>query len=151
MILDCSSGLRQMWFDKTYEECVYLDRRLNINGQGLQSRPSVYADSRQLPFREEAFDMVLFDPPHDVWGINSNSGRKYGAWTHTEIINLVFRTSKEISKVVKSNGQVIFKWAEGRIKLNVVLNLLEGLKPIFGHTTTVKGFTHWVCLVKVKV
>lgn len=62
MILDATAGNRTIYTYRQSENIIFVD----IEKQ-LWVKPTLYADSRQLPFKDKAFSTIIFDPPHD-WG-----------------------------------------------------------------------------------
>lgn len=139
-ILDLSAGNRAVWFDKTYAGAVYVDIRSTV-------KPSVVADSRNLPFNGP-FDLVLFDPPHKNNGAESGMTRSYGHWTAEQITSIVRDTAKEAYRVASKNALMAFKWAEHtRTLANVLALLAPWWVPLFGHGVShqQKG-TSWVML-----
>lgn len=71
-ILDACCGSRMFWFDKENEYTMYMDiRELDTNlsdGRKLEIKPDIVADFRDMPFEDETFHLVVFDPPHLVRG-----------------------------------------------------------------------------------
>lgn len=71
-ILDVTCGARTMWFDKNHPAAVYCDKRReeyhnlwkNAGNCSLQIAPDVLCDFTNLPFPDESFPLVVFDPPH---------------------------------------------------------------------------------------
>ncbi|EPM6884822.1 SAM-dependent methyltransferase, partial [Staphylococcus pseudintermedius] len=67
-ILDACCGSRMFWFDKNNRNTVFMDnRQLQTNlcdGRKLEVNPDIVADFRNMPFDDESFYMVVFDPPH---------------------------------------------------------------------------------------
>jgi hypothetical protein len=72
-VLDMCCGPRMMWFDKDDERAVFLDRRRERHAMNRPKRgtvewtetdPDILADFTALPFADETFQMVVFDPPH---------------------------------------------------------------------------------------
>jgi len=72
-------------------------------------RPTVQADMRFLPFRENIFEAVIFDPPHAKTGLGSWIWRKYGSWTLYELIRTVRSANEEFKRVLKPGGFIIMK------------------------------------------
>ncbi len=70
-MLDATCGGRMLWVDKNHPNAVYVDRRIvpkgttvaNV-GNNWEVKPDVCASFTALPFKDESFDIVLFDPPH---------------------------------------------------------------------------------------
>lgn len=72
-ILDMTCGARTMWFDKNEPHTIYCDKRketyYNVWGSDKAERklivnPDVQCDFTELPFPDNSFSLVLFDPPH---------------------------------------------------------------------------------------
>jgi ubiquinone/menaquinone biosynthesis C-methylase UbiE len=67
-ILDCCCGSRMFWFDKRNPSVLFADiRDLEselCDGSILKVKPDIVADFRKMPFKDETFKMVVFDPPH---------------------------------------------------------------------------------------
>lgn len=65
-ILDVCCGSRMFWFDKTNKDTVYMDiRELEdtlCDGRHISIKPDVLGDFRDIPFDDETFNMVVFDP-----------------------------------------------------------------------------------------
>ena len=79
LILDVTCGDRTIWFQKQEPHTIYCDKRreefegdfgtiLNKDGKKkhrhLVIDPDVQCDFTQLPFEDESFQLVVFDPPH---------------------------------------------------------------------------------------
>ena len=135
MILDATCGLKQMWFQKDAKDVVYLDRRHNkieYNGEFKGTiNPNIIADNRFLPFKNECFDMVLFDPPHFI---TNSIGLYETIFSFYKPITWVAEMSdsiKECFRVLKINGFLVFKWGEKYKTLKIVLNMFPK-EPLFG-------------------
>ena len=59
MILDVTAGNRHMWPNKNPPYTIFLDRELN-----LKVAPDIFASWQNLPFRDDSFSCIIFDPPH---------------------------------------------------------------------------------------
>lgn len=147
-ILDATAGSRMIWFDKENPDVLYMDNRqltdILCDGRVLNINPDVVADFRDMPFPDNTFYLVVFDPPHLVKaGDNSWLAKKYGVLESTwqEDIRQGFR---ECMRVLKSNGVLIFKWNEEQIKLSEVLKAID-YKPLFGNR---RSKTHWLVFMK---
>lgn len=147
-ILDACCGSRMFWFDKDNpfvefmdirdEECVLSDGQLCI------VHPNTIGDFTAMPFPDESFKMVVFDPPHLVWaGKTSNMYKLYGRLENDWHLVLA-KGFKECFRVLEDYGVLIFKWSEIDLKLKTVLRLTER-KPLFGHR---RGKTFWVAFMK---
>jgi 23S rRNA G2069 N7-methylase RlmK/C1962 C5-methylase RlmI len=71
------------WFNKENKNTVYMDNRTEdatlCDGRKLIVKPDVIADFRKMPFENESFHLVIFDPPHLLnVGDKSFLALKYG-------------------------------------------------------------------------
>jgi SAM-dependent methyltransferase len=149
-ILDVTCGPRGMWFDKKNPETLYCDIRREehlIKGYLYSVDPDLIVDFTCMPFADNSFCLVVFDPPH-IKNLTKSSWvrRKYGV-LGPEWGADIKAGFDECMRVLKPNGVLIFKWSVSRIKLSVVLTVI-GEKPIFGHTTGLKNGTIWMTFIK---
>lgn len=67
-VLDACCGSRMFWFDKANTHVVFMDnRQINetlCDGRSLIVQPDVLADFRAIPYPDNNFKIVVFDPPH---------------------------------------------------------------------------------------
>lgn len=147
-VLDVCCGSRMFWFDKHNEDTVFMDNRILhdtlCDGRRLDVEPDVVGDFRDIPFEDDTFNMVVFDPPHLLKvGESSWLAKKYGKLTENwkEDLKLGF---KECIRVLKPGGSLIFKWNEQQIKLKEILKLVD-IEPLFGNK---RADTHWVVFMK---
>ena len=67
-ILDACCGSRMFWFDKSNKNTVFMDNRTLedtlCDGRTLSVHPDVIGDFRNIPFDDNTFKLVVFDPPH---------------------------------------------------------------------------------------
>lgn len=139
-----------MWFDKKNKNTMYIDKRTEFHilcdGRTLEIKPDIECDFSDMPFDNESFHLVVFDPPHlDNLGKNSWMAKKYGVLSYSWR-NDIQKGFDECWRVLKPNGTLIFKWNESRIKVKDVLPLFSQ-SPIFGHTTSTKN-TIWMTFFK---
>lgn len=147
-ILDACCGSRMFWFDKKNQDVLYMDnRKLSdtlCDGRKLEVNPDVIADFRNIPFGDNSFYLVVFDPPHLLKvGEKSWLAKKYGKLGQ-DWKNDISQGFRECMRVLKPNGTLIFKWNEDQIKLNEVLKVLDG-QPLFGSR---RSKTHWLVFMK---
>ncbi|MEQ3307276.1 SAM-dependent methyltransferase [Fusobacterium varium] len=147
-ILDVCCGSKMFWFQKNRKDTIYMDNReledTLCDGRKLEIKPDLIADFRNIPFNDNTFKLVVFDPPHLLRvGENSWLKKKYGKLGHNwqEDIKQGF---SECFRVLEKNGILIFKWNEEQIKLNEILNLTPQ-KPLFGNK---RAKTHWLIFMK---
>jgi len=150
-ILDVCCGSRMFWFDRDNPSVVFCDsRQLDTtlcDGRKLRVAPDVVADFTKLPFKDNSFDLVVFDPPHlRSLGDKSWMAKKYGklgiGWE--EMIRGGF---SECFRVLRGAGILIFKWNDTQIKLAEVISLAPQ-KPLFGNRSKNKNSTFWLCYMK---
>ncbi len=82
-ILDACCGSRMFWFDKQNEQVLFMDNREHYekldSGHVIDVNPNLVADFRKMPFEDNSFYHVVFDPPHLLrCGNNSWLAKKYG-------------------------------------------------------------------------
>lgn len=149
-ILDATCGSRMMWFDKENMDVVFADMRTEnhilCDGRALEIKPDMEMDFRKMPFANETFWLIIFDPPHlKKLGKNSWTAKKYGkllpSW-ETDIK----AGFDECMRVLKTNGTLIFKWNEFQIPVNKIIEII-GKRPLFGHPTR-HGKTIWMTFLK---
>jgi len=147
-ILDACCGSRMFWFNRQHEDTLYMDNRqlsdTLCDGRKLEVRPDLVADFRNIPFEDNTFYLVVFDPPHllkvgdDAW-----MSKKYGKLESTWQDDLR-QGFQECMRVLKPNGTLIFKWNEDQIKLREILDVIE-FEPLFGDR---RSKTHWLTFMK---
>ena len=151
-VLDMTCGGKMMWFDKNNPLALFTDiRELKvelIDGRDWQITPDEVIDFRDLPYADETFKIVLFDPPHlKHLGDRSWMAKKYGVlgkgWEED-----LRRGFSEGFRVLENYGVFVFKWSEDQIPVKEVLKLTK-VKPLFGHTTGRSGKTKWILFMKV--
>ncbi|WP_318356704.1 class I SAM-dependent methyltransferase [Enterobacter sp.] len=151
-ILDMCCGSRMFWYDKMDPRAMYIDIREEkhtlCDGRNLVISPDVIADFRKLPFADNTFPVVVFDPPHlDRVGNNSWMGKKYGRLNRNTWRDDLRAGFAEAFRVLRSHGVLIFKWNETQIPVSQVLALTD-VKPIIGQRTGKSDKTHWIIFVK---
>ena len=157
IVLDACCGSRMFWFDKKDTRALFIDKRreskqIDIGTPGTVGRkpvivnPDIIANFKNLPFEDNTFHHVVFDPPHLEKVGNGIISFKYGRLDSTWKNDLK-KGFSECFRVLKPNGTLIFKWAETQIKLSEVLKLTDK-KPLYGHKSGKKMGTHWVAFIK---
>lgn len=136
------------WFDKSNPHTVFVDNRVLhdtlCDGRKLDIEPDIFGDFRNIPFGDNTFHMVVFDPPHLLKvGENSWLAKKYGKLSETWPEDLKQGFS-ECMRVLKPYGELIFKWNEQQIKLSEILKAIE-YELFFGNK---RSDTHWLVFMK---
>ena len=146
--LDATAGNRKIWKCDS-ENFIYIDiqKRLAI-------KPLMFADSRCLPFKDEIFDNIFFDPPHK-WGTSSgmyvipdketwdkkrinwpshayrqtSQIPSYYGWdiykSRSSLIAYIYRSLKEFKRVLKKDGLLWVKWNDMVISFTKLLAVFE--------------------------
>lgn len=147
-VLDATCGSRMIWFNKQNPDALYMDNRqltdVLCDGRTLNVSPDVIADFRSMPFEDNTFYLVVFDPPHlRKAGETSWLAKKYGVLSENwqQDIKQGFN---ECMRVLKPNGTLVFKWNEEQVKLSELLKTVPQ-KPLFGNQ---RSKTHWLVFMK---
>jgi ubiquinone/menaquinone biosynthesis C-methylase UbiE len=150
-VLDACCGSRMFWFDKNNPDCLFIDKRQEqhelCDGRDLVVSPDMVADFRAMPFVDESFNLVVFDPPHlkqigDSSWMAKKYGRLVGDWQSD--IRAGF---SECFRVLRIGGTMIFKWNETQIPVKEILALTER-KPLFGNRCGRQSKSHWIVFTK---
>ena len=151
MILDPCCGSRMFYFNKSDSRVLFGDIRQEqhtlCDGRTLSILPDQQMDFRDLPFGDESFNVVSFDPPHlRKAGENGWQGKKYGILSDDwrDDLRLGFA---ECFRVLKTDGVLVFKWNETQIKVSEILSLTDK-KPVLGHRSGKHNKTHWILFIK---
>ena len=153
-VLDVCCGSRMFWFDKQNKDVLFVDKRKEVltakdreKIRTIEINPDIIADFTELPFNDNSFNMVVFDPPHlKTLGETSWMAKKYGKLPDNwECV--ISKGFDECMRVLKPNGTLIFKWNETEIKTSKILSLIP-YKPLFGHTTGRQAKTIWMAFMK---
>ena len=156
-ILDMTCGSRSIWFNKHHPAAVYCDKRTesmemafgkaHTSVHRLDVDPDIVCDFTTLPFEDDSFDLVVFDPPHLIraketaWLV-----KKYGKLDENwrQMLHDGF---SEGMRVLRDGGVLVFKWSEYDIPAADVWNAI-GRRPLFGHHSGKKSTTFWGCFMK---
>lgn len=156
-ILDACCGSRMFWFDRSDPRAMFVDNRNEIyelpdkSSRGgkrtLIIRPDVVADFTALPFPDNRFALVVFDPPHLVrngergW-LAKKYGKLKGDWK-TELR----QGFAECFRVLKPEGVLVFKWNENDVPVSQILALTPE-QPLFGNRCGKNAKSHWIIFLK---
>ncbi len=156
-VLDACCGSRMFWFDREDERAVFMDTRQESHelkdksskggSRMLVVDPDMRADFTALPFANESFSLVVFDPPHLIG--NGRSGwlaKKYGK------LEVNWRDDlragfAECFRVLKGDGTLVFKWSEEDIAVSQIVSLTP-YKPLFGNRCGKRAKSHWIVFLK---
>lgn len=153
-ILDACCGSRMFWFDKKHPSAVFMDNRTleptkMSNGATLEVKPDVIGDFRRMPFPDNKFSLVVFDPPHMLHaGDKSYLAKKYGYLNPETWRDDLKRGFDECFRVLKPNGVLVFKWNEAHVPVKDIV-ALSPVAPLFGNRASGKNLkTHWLVFIK---
>jgi len=156
VVLDATAGNRNMWkqVDFNPPHTVFIDVETK-----LYRPPTIFADNRCSPFRDDVFDCVFYDPPF-VWSIAPwfmNASKKdklargapfYGdAKSKRQMLVDIHKAQKEFQRLT---NRLCFKWGELRLSLWKILPFFKDwkIKQIKEqknphHTSRLKGKSKW--------
>jgi SAM-dependent methyltransferase len=156
-VLDAACGSRMFWFDRKDPRALFVDIRREThmaadcsvkNGEReIVVNPDILADFTALPFPDNQFWHVIFDPPHiqrngDTSWILKKYGVLRGNWR--EMISKGFA---ECFRVLRPNGTLVFKWNEGEVSVKEILALTPE-KPLYGSRYGKHFKSHWIVFQK---
>lgn len=147
-ILDACCGSRMFYFDRQHPDVIYADNRevetTLCDGRTLLVKPDVQMDFRDMPYPDNSFKVVVFDPPHLInAGTGSWLSQKYGVLPKDWAI-YIKQGFDECMRVLEPDGLLVFKWNEDQIKLSSVLKAFDR-KPLLGDQ---RGKTRWLIFIK---
>ena len=156
-VVDVCCGSRMFWFDRKDSRAIFADKRRethvlpDVSSAGgsrtLEVNPDVIADFTNLPWPDNRFALVVFDPPHLVRaGKKGWQAKKYGKlegdWK--EMLRLGFA---ECFRVLRPEGTLIFKWSEHEVPVSQILALTPE-RPLVGQRCGKTAKTHWIVFMK---
>lgn len=138
------------WYDKENPNVLYVDNRTLdttlCDGRKLEIKPDEIVDFRNMPYPDNSFKMVVFDPPHLIHaGETSWLKQKYGILP-ADWKDYICKGFDECWRVLDVNGTLIFKWNEEQVKTSEVLKAISK-KPLFGDK---RSKTHWLVFCKLE-
>lgn len=157
-VLDACCGGKMFWFDKSNPIALFVDNRVmekqviwkskdESEIREFEVKPDIVADFTNLPFEDNSFYHVVFDPPHLIRaGKTSWLAKKYGR-LDKDWEDLIRKGFKECFRVLKPHGTLVFKWNENDIKVKEVIKLCD-YNPLYGHICGKGGKTHWLVYMK---
>ncbi|MBT0665736.1 SAM-dependent methyltransferase [Geobacter pelophilus] len=145
------------WFDRQNPDAIFVDKRRethvlpDVSSAGgsrtLVVDPDMVADFTALPFGDNRFALVVFDPPHLIrngrkgW-LAKKYGKLEGDWR--EELRQGFA---ECFRVLRPEGTLIFKWNEHEVPVAQILALTPE-QPLFGNRCGKTAKSHWLVFLK---
>lgn len=151
-ILDVCCGSKMFWFDKNQPNTIFGDIRdeehVLCDGRKLEVHPDIIMDFTDLPFPDESFKLVVFDPPHfRKLGTSSWMAKKYGVLP-PDWKALLKKGFDECMRVLEPDGILVFKWNEYQIPVSKILKAIQA-EPLIGHKSGKLQNTHWLLFMKI--
>lgn len=156
-VLDACCGSRMFWFNKADARAVFMDKREETivlpdrsssgGSRQLVVAPDIVGDFTAMPFPDESFAVVVFDPPH--FKRNGSTGwnaKKYGTLGDNWREELAAGFA-ECFRVLRPSGTLIFKWNEDEIGVQEILSLTPH-KPLVGNRYGKHFKSHWIVFLK---
>jgi hypothetical protein len=125
-VLDACCRVGAEWATSRRHDCVMSD-------SDIACRPAVVSDMRFLPFADESFEEIFFDPPHmirnDKWStMYQKNWRGFGFWrSRAEWENALRLCDSEFARVIRPGGVLHVKILDGpdrRVTKRLDLELL---------------------------
>ena len=151
-IIDVCCGSRMFWFDKENPNVEFCDNRqldtTLCDNRTLTVAPDVLCDFTNLPYSDNTFKLVVFDPPH-LYKLGETSwlAQKYGKLPE-DWPTLIHDGFWECMRVLDTYGTLVFKWNETDIKVSEIIAAIECV-PLFGHKSGKLNNTHWMAFMKL--
>ena len=152
LILDACCGMREFWFNKKHPNTIYMDIRTEEKGfcklrPNADLVPDIVADFRNMPFPDNSFKLIIFDPPHLSNLVETSQFRHlYGQLNKKTWREDIKKGFDECLRVLEDYGTLIFKWSATDIKRKELLEVIVQ-EPLFGHKT-IKN-TIWFTFMKI--
>lgn len=152
-ILDPCCGSKMFYFDKNNSLVLFCDIReietTLCDGRKLEVKPDMICDFRNMPFPNESFRGVIFDPPHlQSLGSNSYLALKYGTLPFgEEWKDYIKKGFDECMRVLQKGCLLVFKWNEHEIPQKDLLAVLA-VEPLMSAKSGRDWKTHFMVFVK---
>ena len=132
LVLDATAGNRHMYGgNKEPENVVFMDQE-----KRLFYPPTLFATWQNLPFRDDVFKAVIFDPPHifsetSMYNQNPsarpNGAKKIPGWygafsSKRQAIHAFLAAQREFSRISR---QLYFKWNIASLNIDAALTLFR--------------------------
>ena len=154
-ILDPCCGPREMWYNKNHPNVVYGDIRRVGRYEISTHRPWVVQpdqiiDFRSMPFPNNTFRLVVFDPPHVITDTKTGEIiKKYASFSPRTWRKDLKKGFDECWRVLQDYGILIFKWSEKSKPWKEIIKII-GREPLFHHPMgNKKKKTYWATFMKL--
>lgn len=156
LILDAGCGGKHIWLDKNNKATVYIDIRKKDRGYiparpNWECQPDIIADTRKLPFKDNTFKLIVWDPPHIKRNYDNHYfGKKYGILSPITWPSDLKNSFNELWRVLNNHGILTLKFSNSDIPFKKVLRQFH-VQPLFGTTTSRNDRieTRWFTFMKL--
>lgn len=147
-VLDACCGGESFYF-REHPEVLTCDLEPRVatlcDGRAFECAPDVVCDFTDLPFDDETFSLVVFDPPHLTRGAGWQA-TKYGVLDH-DWKDELGRGFSECWRVLRPQRTLVFKWSDVQVGL-AELRPLFPAPPLLGNRRPRASGTHWLLFFK---
>jgi len=143
-ILDATAGSRGIWVQKNHPYVTFMDKRKGkfVSYQSPKDKrtyevnPDVVASWDNMPFKDETFDMVVFDPPHIIKKQKTPSRLEIQySYLDKDIWRKTLKDAFiNLFRVLKQDGIFILKWCESNKPIEDII-ALSPYPPLFANKT----------------
>ena len=153
MNIDVTAGYRMMWPNKNPPHTLFMDKNTESDRP-----PDIFACWEHMPFRDNVFETVFFDPPHKVgrttgrgfWATPSHKNYYGIDISHTKFRTGVYKGTREFLRVAK---RLCFKWNDIELTPFRVMSLFPKEWKQINHHVINKGLrtktlTHWITFIR---
>jgi len=152
-ILDATASKRTFWINKEHPNTTFMDNRKEV-------KPEVLGDFRKMPFEDNSFNLVIFDPPHILqkeFNGKLVTHQYYGILNPETWKEDLKKGFDECFRVLKEKGTLVFKWsdcnrwANSKAKLKDVFEFI-GYEPLIieRFKLSENSTTYWCIFTKQK-
>ena len=152
--IDVTAGYRMMWKNKNPPNTIFMDK----NKESVRP-PDIIAVWSKMPFRDNVFETVFFDPPHKlgrttgrgIWATPSNKGYYGIDISKTKFRTETYHGTREFLRVA---NRLCLKWNDIELPIDRVLTLLPKAWKKVSHLIIdkelkTKTLTHWVTFINI--
>ena len=147
-VLDACCGSRMFYYNRQNKNVLFMDNRTIhthlCDGREFDINPDIVADFTKMPFQDEQFNLVVFDPPHlekvgDKSWLAIKYGKLKGDWRSE-----LKKGFSECWRVLRYGGTLLFKWNETDTKVSEMIKLFEKEPLLYNR----KSKTIWIVYYK---
>ncbi len=155
-ILDACCGAKFIWIDKNNPNVIYNDIRKEKKGflerrRNIEINPDINYDFRKLPFENNRFKLIIFDPPHILGKMDKSTLKAcYGVLDKNNYEDVLKEGIIELWRVLDNYGTLFLKFNNVHIPFDNILNLFP-VKPLIQTSTnrSKNCESRWFCFMKI--